>query len=213
MTEKLRDSINRSDPNVAHDINRVLRFGNVLTGLRRAIRGQVPVALTIVLPNLAKAERVLSAYSRAGGTTGPLAVSATPLTPGAGEVGWTPTGDILFNVADGITSVDVEYEPVVNVEEVTLTGYPVVADTLTLPASALLAVALLEVTGYTALGVATQKTVMVAGTVPNATECALDAAKATIAFNAADTVVRADVVMLKEGTDIGVPLEALSTFI
>ena len=136
MTEKLRDSINRSDPNVAHDINRVLRFGNVLTGLRRAIRGQVPVALTIVLPNLAKAERVLSAYSRAGGTTGPLAVSATPLTPGAGEVGWTPTGDILFNVADGITSVDVEYEPVVNVEEVTLTGYPVVADTLTLPASA-----------------------------------------------------------------------------
>jgi hypothetical protein len=215
MTEKLRDSLNRSDPNVAHDIFRTLKFGNVLTGLRRVVRGQNAVTGdTIVLPNMAKAERVLGAYARAGaGTPGPLVVSATPATPGVGEVGWSATGDILFNAADDWTNVDVEYEPVVNVDELELDGFPVVADTLTLPPTAVQAVMLLLVTGYTALGVATQKTVLAAGSVPGAGECALDAAKATIAFNAADAVVRADVTLLKSGVDIGVPLEALSTFI
>ena len=216
MTEKLRDSVTRADLNTLADIARVLKAGNVLSGLRRVVRDQDAVTGdTIVLPNMAKCQRVLSAYARTGtGAVGPLAVSATPLTPGAGEVGWGANGDILFNAGDDWTSVDVEYEPIVNVEEVTLTGYPVVADTLTLPAMALAAVALCTVTGYTVLGVATAKTVMIPATVPAATECALDAALATIAFNAADLVVRADVTLLKAGTaELGAALEALSTFL
>ena len=161
MTEKLRDSLNRSDPNTAHDIFRTILLGAVLSTLRAVIRAVAPVSNTIVLPNMAKAKRVLSAYARAGaGTLGELTVSATPATPAAGEVGWSATGNILFNAADAWTSVDVEFEPMVNVAEFAAEGYPIAAGVMAVPQAARPAVMLLEVVAYNALGVASTVTIL-----------------------------------------------------
>lgn len=214
MTEKLRDSLNRSDPNTAHDIFRTILLGAVLSTLRAVIRAVAPVSNTIVLPNMAKAKRVLSAYARAGaGTLGELTVSATPATPAAGEVGWSATGNILFNAADAWTSVDVEFEPMVNVAEFTAEGYPIAAGVMAVPQAAQPAVMLLEVVAYDALGAATTVTILPPGTVPAAGQCALDLAKANVAFFAADGFVRADVTMLKGGVNVTATLEGLSTFV
>ncbi len=212
--EKLRESLNRSDPNTAHDIFRTILLGTILSALRAVIRAVVPVGDAIALPNMAKARRVLSAYARAGaGALGELTVSATPLTPAAGEVGWSATGDILFNAADAWTSVDVEFEPMVNVAEYATDGFPVVANILTLPQPARPAVMLLSVVGYDAAGSVTTMTVMVPGTAPAAGECALDLAKETVVFNAADAIVRADVVMLRAGVNVVNTLESQSRFV
>jgi hypothetical protein len=215
MAESVRQSLDRADANTLADIMRYAKLGHVMSGFRRTIRSQNAVTGDqIVLPNLLKAKRVLSAYARAGtGTAGELTVVTTG-SPTAGQVSWNAVGDIVFAAADDWTDVDVEYEPVMGVELVTLTGFPVVTNALTLPASALPADQLCSVVGYTAAGAASTKTVLAAGSTPSAGQANLNDAKATIVFNAADAVVTADVVMLK-GIDpeLGAALEADSTFV
>lgn len=216
MTEKLRDSLNRGNLNHIADLVRVLKGGNLISGMRRTIRAQdaTVVTDTIVLPNLLKCARVVGGYARVG-TAAAGVLTADPVIPsaGTGRVGRFANGNLSFTAGDDFTSVDVEYEPYNNVDEVELEGYPVAANVLTLPDFAVPAVLLCEVTGYNAAGVAIPMTILIPGAGPAATQCRLDASLATILFNAADVVVRADVTMLVDSTEPGALLEAESTFI
>lgn len=212
----VRDSINRGNLNNIADLIRVFKGGNILSGLRRTIRAQsgVAVADTIVLPNLLKASRIVDGYARAG-TAAAGVLLVDPIIPAAagGRVGRFANGDISLFAGDDYTSVDVEYEPYTNVDEVVLTGFPVAVNVLTLPDMATPAVLLCAVTGYNAAGVAIPMTILVPGAGPAATECQLSANLATILFNAGDAVVRADVTMLIDSTEPGAILESETTFI
>jgi hypothetical protein len=213
---KVRDSINRGNLNNLADLVRVFKGGNILSGLRRTIRAQdaTVVTDTIVLPSLLKAQRIISGHARVGtAAVGALAVDAIIPSAGTTRVGRFANGDISLFAGDDYTSVDVEYEPYTNVDEVVLTRFPVAANVLTLPDVAVPAVLLCTVTGYTAAGVAVPMTILVPGAGPAATQCRLDASLATILFNAADTVVTADVTMLVDSTEPGALLEAETTFL
>lgn len=211
MPEKLRDSINRGNINSLADVVRYLKAGNVFTGFRRHVFAQALVANVLVLPAAAKAKRVLSVYARAGsGTLGPLALGTVP---NAGEYLVNTTGDLVFNATDAWTSVDAEYDPVL-AEESAIDQVQVVTNVLTIPTTARPCEMLLSVTGFTVAGVGTTKAILALGSSPTAGQCAMNTAKTTITFAAADAVVKASATFLKApSVELGAALEATSTYL
>ena len=212
MSETYLDTLNRADLNSLADMARGIQFGTILSHIPRTIRAQVPVANTIALPNNLKAHRIMSAWMRTGSqNTGNLTVAAYGAAPNAGEVGIGANGNILFNNADGVTSVDVVYYPTQG--DIVTLDLQVVANVATLPTS-IAAVKILSATA-TVGGVTGACTVLFpAAGAPAATQCRLNVALTTVSFAVADAVTRCTLVVEKASAlEIGALLNATSTII
>lgn len=223
MADSLKTSINKADPNVLADELRSLKFGDVLASIPTTLRTSTTAAST---GNLATVRAVSSqssnipaasvvwAYAKAG-TAAPAQLTpvAYGTTPAAGQIAVAPNGKIVTLAADAWTNLDVVYLPEKGDQfSVTL---PVSANTLTLPtnmttpgASTLLAVTVL------AGGSVGDKIVLVPGSAPAAGQAALNAAKTTVVFAAADAVTSATVTVLcSSSVSVSAALDADSTFI
>lgn len=184
MSRTLQAVLDESNPNRSDEAQHQVLLGSALGLVTRFAKGAV-VANVLVLPDDAKAGRVLRAFATAGGATGML----TPVNPegavAAGQVGTTPGGDVLFAVADAITAAEVEYA--------VLEGAGIFEEDIDVAASvgALSqgrgAVVLIsaEVTVGIILGA---KPTSARGAAPAAGFAAIDALGTSIAFNAADVV-------------------------
>lgn len=218
----LKEAINRAQLGTLADAFRKLGLGDILRALPAQLIGVAPatgnlyVGTTmhvVTLPTDAKAMACLAVYARAGGgTLGPL-VANTHTAPDAGSYFINPTGDIEFAIADAWTKLDIVYFPAkVDVTEQT---FPVVAHTATIPAV------------YTAKGVqfAMQVESLVGtlvakmivdppGTAPASGHAALNLAKTTIVFNAADVVTSCRVLFgVGPAIDVNALLESTDTTI
>jgi hypothetical protein len=211
-----RETLNRAQPGTVADQLRLLQFGDVLRALPCYLFGKAPAlgnhyagptTPAYTAPNEAKVLSVLSAYARAGsGTLGPLALDTTP---GAGKFTITPSGDVIFNATDAWTLVDLVYVPL-KATVVNLPTLSVVANVATIPSA------------YTARGVVlaaeieslagtlvTQMLVMAPGTGVITTQAALNLAKTTVVFAAADAVTQCRVKLLvASATDVDAYLQA-----
>lgn len=177
--------LDEANPTRSPEAQHQALLGSALALAPRFVKALV-VANVLALPDAAKAARVVRAFATAGGAPGMLA----PVTPegavAAGQVGVTPTGDILFAAADAVTAAEVVYEPL---EEggVFTDAVDVAASAATLlqgrGAQQLLSV---EVTTGVVLGL---KTIDARGSAaPAAGEVALTADGLGLVFNVADVI-------------------------
>ncbi len=218
----LKEEFNKANPNTVPSALQTLKAGSLLTALPTTLRKKAAVTspyapaatLVVALPEDAKANRIFSAYARAGaGTPAALTIVANGAVPVAGQASVAGDGDVLTAAADAWTSIDVVYLPEkYDVQEYTL---PVVANVLTLPAQATApgAVLLVEAEALTG-GAVGKKIVNIPGTAPAAGNAALSAALTTVAFNAADAVTSARVkIGVGSSVDVQALLEAQSTIL
>lgn len=199
MTDTIKQSLDRANPNTLADILRALKFGNVMRWQPTAVARSSSAASASVAAAAftlsdqaedARAVAVLGAYARAGaGALGALAVAAFP--PAAGRVAVAPNGSIALNAVDAYTDLDVHYVPAQG-EVVELDGN-VTANVFTLPVNVttpgvILAIEVEALTG----GATGQKVVLIPGAgAPAAGECRLNLAKTTVTFAVADAVTTA----------------------
>lgn len=85
----------------------VVGLGKAFGNIPRHVRGTLQTATSFSLPDNAKCLAVLAAYATAGTATG--AKAPTTGTPAVGEVGVSPTGNILFNGTDAVTDAEIAY--------------------------------------------------------------------------------------------------------
>jgi hypothetical protein len=186
MADNLKEALNEAGPNNMADIARGVLLGDALASSGvRALQGAVVTANRLTLGENAKALAILACYARTGGTTTPITPIFTPgVAPAATQCAVGPEGDILFNAADAITSVDVVYvSPDADVEELVLN---VVASAAVLPSSKR---AWLMISAIVTVGIVLgSKTLVARGSAPAATQFAIADDGATINFNAADVV-------------------------
>ena len=197
-----RKSFNNANPNTISDQLRKVSFGDILASghmSRRKVAGVVnPYNLatvsTIVLPDNSKAASIVAAYSRAGGVTGALTVVSG--TPATGQIAVAPNGNIVTLGTDAITNLDVQYLGIPDVDFIE-TYFPVASNAITLPSAltALGVVLLLEAEAVEGTGTG-KKIILAPAGAPAAGQAALNAAKSTVAFAAADAVTRARVKLL-----------------
>lgn len=218
--ETIKDSLDRSDLNTLADMFRLLKLGGIVaslnTALRKAAQAVSPYVLATVRTTdkqqqFAPAATILSAYARAG-TAAPVVLAPVAYPPAGNQIAVAPNGSIVTLAADAWTDFDVLYT--VEKGDVYELVAPVSANVLTLPpfVTDRGAVLLLEVeaTAGTATG---KKIIDATGTAPAAAHAALTAAKATVAFNAADAVTEARVRLLfASSVDVSGTLGLPSTF-
>lgn len=188
MSRSARTILNEANPNKYPAGGQAVRAGDQLGVLPRTQSGVMAVANTVVLPETAKAARVLDAYSRAGAVTGRFTpvVDPTPLTA---QAGINANGDIVFLPADAVTDSEVQYAPVEG---------PVIEDLIDVAANVgtLLqgraASIILEVESLVG-GATGVFTAVDRGTTPVAGEAAIQDVPTAIEFAAADAVTRARV--------------------
>lgn len=204
MAETIKQSLNRADPNALADELRKLAFGDIVRALPATVRKS---AALVAVPYSgaeaavagqaqdAPALSILRGYARAGaGAAGPLNVVAFP--PAApNDVAIAPNGQIVTLLADAWTSLDVQYTADKgDIVEVTL---DVAANVLTLPANVTSAGAVRLLEAEATAGTVTGKKFCAAiGAAPGAGEAAMNAALATVLFNAGDAVTKARVKLL-----------------
>jgi hypothetical protein len=203
MSETLRQSIDRCNPNSLPDMLRTLGFGSFLLALIARLYMQDPAASAvqlatleaISLPEGAKACKVLRATSRAGTVTGELTPVAYGVTPGSGEIAVAPNGDIVVLAADAITSLDVAWVP--ELYETYTLDLPVASDTAVLPSALTdLGVILLISATPTAGTLTGAKIVLVpSNSKPATTKANLNLAKNSVLFAVADAVSQATIVV------------------
>lgn len=222
MSETKKDSFNRADLNVLADMFRAFKLGDMIRALPTYLRKATTALSSSVVATArvvssqsqeAPAAQILSAYARAGaGAPGALAIVAT-VPPAAGQVSIAPNGSLLTATADAWTDLDIAYTP--EKGEVLSFSLPVVANTLTLPSSVTDRGAVLLLSANATAGTVTgQKIIVAPGTAPAATQSALNAAKTTVAFNAADAVTQATVTLLvASAADVSALLSQDSTFV
>jgi hypothetical protein len=225
MSETVKQSVNRADPNLLADLLRNLKFGDVLRALPVFLRKQVPVADAsfpsgtngIKLPDDAKAalksRAMFAAYARAGaGTIGQLtAVVGTPAN--AGEVGVSDAGDILFYAADAWTNVDVEY--FVEKQDVITLTLPVSSNAMALP-STLVSQGVVSLLAASSLaGSSTGVKVVEAPSASAASAgCArLDLAKANVKFHSGESTSATVVLGIACATDVNALLESVAAYV
>lgn len=198
--------LDQMNPTQAFDLLRSMLFGSFARAMPVPLNGQVPLAaavdpwvaaaaISLALPDDAKAAFIFRAYGRTGTAT---AIELTPdvaqtgaaANPAANHIGISPNGDIVFHGADAWTDVDVLYLPL---------KYDTIENTVSIAASAaalpqaavgkallLLEAELLTSSVPAAVG---KKIVDGPGTAPGAGHAALDISKGVnVAFNAADAV-------------------------
>jgi len=133
----LREVLDRADPNVHPDAEREARPTRMARV--RSVRGNTAdgtlASDTIALAEADRALFASSAYVAAGASTGVFAPSAVGVAPAAGQVGVSPTGELVFNAADAVTDAEVTYTTIDADDPVDLQNLPVVAGVLTLPSS------------------------------------------------------------------------------
>lgn len=200
----LREALDDANPSNAWDYLRKLRLGMIIQQLAVWLFSKDPAASlyqlatleAVVLPDLAKASHLKSAYARVGGVTGDLVIVANRTTPGSGEAAIAPNGDIVTLAADAITALDLEYEPMAQYEvaEETLV---VTANDLTFPTTGKYLgktiIAVLECEALTG-GVTGKNIILKAGARSVTTKQAnLNIAKTKVLFVAADAVTKAKV--------------------
>lgn len=223
----MKAAFNRTNPNTLADLLRSIGLGDLLRGqINQSLRLKTPAADTSQLATLASfgvvakgtaAAEVTRAYARAttaAGTLGELAIQAPNTTPADGQIAVAPNGDIVALLASAYVGVDVDYVPARG-DVVTLEDQVVTANVYTIPAEYTNrgVVYLMSATGYTALGVATDKIIVAPGA-PAATQAALAVNKESVNFNAADAVVLCDVTLLvATAKDLDTLLEADSNAI
>jgi hypothetical protein len=202
-------SLNRANPGHLPDLLRVLPLGDVLAGnLIHQKRKQTPAAQTnelatlegLGLPYTQRAAFILRATSRVASAGGPgeLAVKLFAVTPTAGEVAVSPSGDIVVLAADVQRGLDVVYVPAAG-EVVDLVDQPAPAGVLTLPTaiSNRGVIYLLEATA-TAASLTGRKGILAPATTNTATtKAALSVDGTRVYFNSGtDAVTRATVKLL-----------------
>lgn len=182
-----------------------LAFGDMLRVLKTDKFHRVPAAspytlgttLAVVLPDNAKATAILRAHVRASTSValGPLVPDQViEGAPAGGHIGISPSGDIVTLASDGVTDLDVTYEPL-KVDVVEYNQLPVVPGTgvVTMPGAILdaqgrsMLVILMEAEAL-AGGTAGKKIVDVAGAATSAGKARLTAAKDGVSFAVADAV-------------------------
>jgi hypothetical protein len=218
----LKTQLDAANPNTLPSKLQQLKAGSIFaaipTSLRKKTTAADPYALVAVrvvsLPEDVKAGSIFTAYARAGaGTLGPLTVLDVGVTPVAGQVAVAPNGDIATAVADAWTSLDVVYLPEkYDVAEITL---PVTLGVMTLPpALTTPGVVLMMEAEALAAGATGKKIILIPGSAPAAGQAALNLAKTTVVFAAADVVTSARVkVAVSASVDVQALLEAASTTI
>lgn len=184
MPRSLRAALNEANPNKLPNGCQQIRLGDRLAAGPVFASGAV-ASNTLVLPEDAKALYPVVGFIRAGTGTGILKPAETLGTPAAGEVGVSPSGDLIFAAGDAITAVEVHYVGA-DGEIYTDVELGVVSNVATLPVNALMLVSA-EVTAGTAAGV---KTVLARGASPAAGQAALNAAGTGVAFAGADGAQR-----------------------
>lgn len=220
--DTVKTSLNRANPNGVNDMFRLIAIGDVIAAGKLVQRrvdmdaagadvGTLATVDALVVPDGQKARQVSSAYARAGGVTGPLAVVAPGATPTTGQIAVAPNGNIVTLATDAITDLDVEYEGIPDVVLVEAV-FPVVSDAVVLPNSISVpgAVELLEAELVEGTGTG-NKIILIAGGTPAAGRAAINAAKTEVDFAAADAGVRARLKLLvsKEAADmLGAILES-----
>jgi hypothetical protein len=182
-----RDVLNESNPNKLASSAQAIKLGNALALMPAFVSGSVS-SNRLTLPNAQKALAVLFAYSRTGTLTQQLVPIATGATPATGQVGVSPTGDILFATADAVTSADVVYLPAEG--EIVTETLPVVSNVAT-PLQGKEALILLSAT-VTIGGSVGAKTVTFRGAAVGAGQAAVTDT-GTIAFASADAATQATV--------------------
>jgi len=218
----LKEAINRAQLGTLADAFRKLGIGDILRALPTQLIGVAPATgnlyvgspmHVITLPTDAKAIACLAVYARAGGgTLGPL-VANTHTAPDAGSYFVNPTGDIEFAVADAWTKLDLVYFPAkVDRYEMTL---PVAANTATLQAAYTAKGVQLAMQIESLAGTLVSKMIVdPPGTAPATGHAALNLAKTTIAFNAADVVTSCRVLLgVGPAIDVNALLEETDTTI
>lgn len=210
MSETIKQSLDRADPNTLADALRKLGFGAFLRAmpavLRKAAAGAVNTyASATALPCTQQAQgapavAILSAFARAGaGTPGPLTNDGlTSTAPAAGHIAISPNGQIVTAAADAWTNLDVNYVPdfgdVVEFTGDVVPGTGVMALPSNLTSRGV--VTLLESEALS--GTVTGKKVIIepAAAAVAATKSALDTDKLSVWFAIADAVSRARVKVL-----------------
>lgn len=187
MPRSLRAIFNEGDPNKLGSAAQVARLGTILSGTPQFRRATL-TSNAMVLPELAKAAVILSAYATAGGTPGIKTVVPGGAAPAAGQVAIGPTGNVAFFAGEA-TAAEVTYiaEEGPVIEEVV----PVVANVGTLLQSRAARI-LLSAEALTGTSVGA-KTVDFRGAAAAAGEAALNAAGTGVVFAVADAVTSARV--------------------
>lgn len=227
LATSLKNQGDQMSPAVVADFLRLVKFGTVLRQNKVALRGlnmasqpsnpyNLATLQVVTLPDDCKALTIYRAYGRTAsgtGTPGELSVQAAYTTPSANQIAVTPSGDIGLLAAAGWTNLDIVFEPDVgDTIELTL---PVVTNALTLPnplngLANGVAITLIEAEALAGTVVG-KKIVLAPGSAPATLQAALNAAKATVAFQATDAVTSARVKLLvQSAVDTNVLLEAAS---
>jgi len=182
MSRTTRAVLNESNPNKVPSALQLLPGGEAVA-LIPARRTLVAVAGVTSLPSNEKAAAVLAAFST-GASPGWKTPVAPGATPGAGEVGISPDGDILFGDA-AVVAAEVVYV-MAEGTPTTLTAFSVVSGTLTLP-SGITANMLLSATVVTGV-LPGAVPVVDRGSTPGSGEVALSADGLTVEFHADEVI-------------------------
>lgn len=226
-----QDSCNAVNGNCAPDILRRLPLGDFLRGQTYQIRrhedpatvGAYGVTATEVidLPDTGRVASIVRATSRAGTSTGELVNDGyTGTAPGAGHIGISPDGNLMFAPSADVTNVDVYYLPERGeVVELTL---PVATNAATLPASVTDAgvVLLLEAEALEGGVTGTKRIQLPSGSAATALMARFDLAKDSVKFAGADAVTRCRVKLLiavdrdsDEPVDLNAFLDQLAQYV
>lgn len=212
-----KDAFDRANPNTLADLFRLAQIGKVLRGqIPQVARKVAPAADAGVdatmwangTPYDARAAGIVSAYARAGaGVVGPLVIAAPGVLPAASEIGIAPNGDLVTLAADAWTDLDVTYIP--ERGDVITYQAAVVANAIALPSNITDrgVVRMLDAT-VTAGASTGRKVIALEGAAPAAGEASLDAAKANVAFFAAEATEAIVTLLVSAADDLGAILES-----
>lgn len=183
MGRLLRAALNESNPNKLPSAGQAVLLGDALSISTATIAGVV-TAETLALPLDAKCLQVVSCFVTSGIATGYFVPAALGAAPAVGEVGVSPAGDIVFNIADVVTAVEVVYLPIEG--DAFTETLPVASSAALIPQSksGYMLVSCDLVTGL-APGV---KTPVLRGSAPAAGEAAISTDGLQIDFNVADVI-------------------------
>lgn len=226
MSETVKQSVNRADPNLLADLLRNLKFGDVLRALPVYLRNQTPVAdpsfpagaVGLKLPNDAKSvqgggvSNEYGAYSRSLGGVVKFAYVTDGAAPASGYYGITASGDVLFNAGDAPTGVDVYYIP--EKQDIVTLTLPVSSDVLTIPSTltALGVVSLLSATVLT--GASTGEKIVIANASSLFAGMAhLNGARSTVTFYAGEATKATVTLGVACSTDVNALLEAVAAYV
>jgi len=108
MARSLRDILNEGEQGKVGNANQFSYMGSMQALAPRHTGQAVVTSSVIVLPNNAKAVRVIEAF----GVTGTVTGQFTPVpqgVPATTQVSTNPAGDIVFAAADAVTLAEVTY--------------------------------------------------------------------------------------------------------